>query len=148
MVWYSTNSKAVMKYLYAIVLGMFFSVCIVKGEVISWFRIQEMFLFGSFHMYGIIGSAVAVGAISLLLIKKFKLKTVNGVDVELKTKPLYPKANFIGGTLFGLGWAMTGACPGPLYALLGYGYTIIIWSILSERLGLFMDGRLKNKLPH
>lgn len=148
MVWYSTNSKAFMKYLYAIVLGMFFSVCIVKGEVISWFRIQEMFLFGSFHMYGIIGSAVAVGAISLLLIKKFKLKTVNGVDVELKPKPLYPKANFIGGTLFGLGWAMTGACPGPLYALLGYGHTIIILSILSAMLGVFMYGLLKNKLPH
>ena len=109
-----------MKYIYAISLGMFFSICIVKGEIISWFRIQEMFLFDSFHMYGVIGSAVVVGAISLFLIKKFKIKTIDGQDVELEPKSLKVTANFVGGTLFGLGWPMTGACPGPLYAHVGY----------------------------
>jgi len=137
-----------MKYIYAILLGMFFSISIVKGEVISWFRIQEMFLFESFHMYGIIGSAVAVGAISLFLIKKFKIKTIDGQDTELVPKPLNPKANFIGGSLFGLGWAMTGACPGPLYALVGYGYTIMIMAILCAIMGVFTYGVIKDKLPH
>ena len=144
----SSNSKAVMKYIYAILLGMFFSISIVKGEVISWFRIQEMFLFESFHMYGVIGSAVVVGAISLFLIKKFNIKTVNGQDTELAPKPLKPKSNFIGGTLFGLGWAMTGACPGPLYALLGYGHTIIIMSILCAIMGVFTYGVIRDNLPH
>lgn len=137
-----------MKYIYAILMGMFFSICIVKGEVISWYRIQEMFLFESFHMYGVIGSAVAVGAISLFLIKKFNIKTVDGQDTELAPKPLLHKSNFFGGTIFGLGWAMTGACPGPLYALLGYGHTIIITSILFAIMGVFTYGVVRDKLPH
>ncbi len=137
-----------MKYIYAVLTGMFFSLAIVKGEVISWFRIQEMFLFESFHMYGVIGSAVAVGALSLFLIKKFKIKTIDGQDTELPPKPLKPKSNFIGGCLFGLGWAMTGACPGPLYALVGYGHTIIIVSIFAAIMGVFTYGLIKDKLPH
>jgi len=137
-----------MKYFYAVLLGMLFSICLVKGEVISWFRIQEMFLFQSFHMYGIIGSAVAVGAISLFLIKKFKIKTIHREQIELPIKPFVPKANFIGGTLFGLGWAMTGACPGPLYANLGYGHTIIILTILCAIFGVFIYGVIRDKLPH
>jgi uncharacterized membrane protein YedE/YeeE len=137
-----------MKYIYAVLIGMFFSIAIVKGEVISWFRIQEMFLFESFHMYGVIGSAVAVGALSLFLIKKFKIKTIDGQDTELPPKPLKLKSNFIGGCLFGLGWAMTGACPGPLYALVGYGHTIIIVSILAAIMGVFTYGLIRDKLPH
>jgi len=139
---------SMMKYLHAILLGMFFSICIVKGEVISWFRIQEMFLFESFHMYGIIGSAVAVGALSLFLIKKFKIKSINGEDATPAPKPLKPISNFIGGSLFGLGWAMTGACPGPLYALVGYGHLIIIVSIIFAILGVFVYGLIREKLPH
>ena len=137
-----------MKYIYALLIGIFFGITIVKGEVISWFRIHEMFLFESFHMYGIIGSAVVVGAISLFLIKKFKIKSIDGQDTELTPKPLNPKSNFIGGSLFGLGWAMTGACPGPLYALIGYGHTIIIMSLLCAIMGVFTYGVIKDKLPH
>ena len=137
-----------MKYIYSILSGMFFSIAIVKGEVISWFRIQEMFLFESFHMYGIIGSAVAVGALSLLLIKKFDLKTISSKDIELEPKPLKPKSNFIGGILFGLGWAMTGAFPGPLDSHVGYGHTIMIMSILCAIMGVFTYGVIKDKLPH
>lgn len=148
MVYSSANSKAFMKYIYAILLGMFFSICIVKGEVISWFRIQEMFLFESFHMFGILGSAVAVGAVSLFLIKKFKIKSINGQDAVPEPKPLRPISNFVGGTLFGLGWAMTGACPGPMYALAGYGHTIIIVSIIFAISGVFIYGMIIEKLPH
>jgi len=137
-----------MKFIYAILLGMFFSICIVKGEVISWFRIQEMFLFQSFHMYGVIGSAVAVGALSLFLIKKFKIKSITGQDASPEPKELKAKANFIGGALFGLGWAMTGACPGPLYAHLGYGHTIMVVSILCAIFGVFVYGTIREKLPH
>jgi uncharacterized membrane protein YedE/YeeE len=137
-----------MKYIYSILLGAFFSIIIVKGEVLSWFRIQEMFRFESFHMYGVIGSAVAVGALSIFLIKRFNIKSINGEKIEIPTKAKLFKANFIGGSLFGLGWAFTGACPGPLYALLGYGHTIIIVAILSAILGVFLYEVLKDKLPH
>ncbi len=137
-----------MKYIYSILLGAFFSIVIVKGEVISWFRIQEMFRFESFHMYGVIGSAIAVGAISIFLIKKYKVKCINGEKIEIPNKPKMFKANYIGGTMFGLGWAMTGACPGPLYAHVGYGHTIIIVAILFALLGVFVYGVLKDKLPH
>tara|TARA_B110000285_G_scaffold218101_1_gene267192 strand:+ start:729 stop:1142 length:414 start_codon:yes stop_codon:yes gene_type:complete len=137
-----------MKYIYSVLAGMFFSMALVKGEVISWFRIQEMFLFESFHMYGVIGSAIAVGALSIFLIKKFKVKTIDGQEVVIPTKPLKPKSNFVGGCLFGLGWVMTGSCPGPLYALLGYGHTVIIVSILAAIMGVFTFGLIKDKLPH
>ena len=137
-----------MKYVYSLLLGIFFSVVIVKGEIISWFRIQEMFMFEGFHMYGVIGSAVAVGAISIYLIKKFELKSISGEKIEIIKKPKIFKANFIGGTIFGLGWAMTGACPGPLYAHVGYGHTIIIISILFAILGVYFYGVLRDKLPH
>jgi len=148
MAYSSSNSEVAVKYIYAILVGMFFSICIVKGEVISWFRIQEMFLFEDFHMFGVIGSAVAVGAISLFLIKKFKIRSINGEDATPPPKPLKPMANIMGGTLFGLGWAMTGACPGPLYALVGYGHTIIIVSIICAIFGVFIYGLIREKLPH
>lgn len=137
-----------MKYIYAILLGMFFSVPLVKGEVISWFRIQEMFLFENFHMYGVIGSAILVGALSLFLIKKFKIKTIEKEEVVLVPKPLRFKSNLIGGVLFGLGWAMTGACPGPIYAHIGYGSSIMIVSILCALTGVFLYEVIKDKLPH
>ena len=137
-----------MKYIYAILLGMFFSVPLVKGEVISWFRIQEMFLFESFHMYGVIGSAILVGALSIFLIKKNKIKTVKGEDDVLKQKTLNFKSNLFGGVLFGFGWAMTGACPGPIYAHIGYGNSIMLLSILCALSGVFVYGLIKDKLPH
>ncbi len=99
-------------------------------------------------MYRVIGSAVAVGAVSILLINKYNLKTIDGKEIELEAKPLKPKSNFIGGILFGIGSALTGACPGPLYGHVGYGHTIMIVSILCAIIGVFMYGVLKDKLLH
>lgn len=137
-----------MKYLKFIALGFLFGIILVKSEAISWFRIQEMFRFQSFHMYGIIGSSVLVGAISVQLIKKFNIKTLSGEPIKFNPKPFNKVGNIVGGALFGLGWALVGACPGPLYALLGSGYTIIIIPIASAMVGVIVYGLLKNKLPH
>ncbi|MBK9284399.1 MAG: YeeE/YedE family protein [Sphingobacteriaceae bacterium] len=136
-----------MKMIKFLLLGAFFGVILVKAEVISWFRIHEMFLFQSFHMYGIIGSAILTGIISIQLIKKLKIKTIEGEEIIIGTKELN-KGTVIGGLLFGLGWALTGACPGPLYACFGSGYWVFIVAILSAVLGTYTYGKLKNKLPH
>jgi uncharacterized membrane protein YedE/YeeE len=130
-----------------LILGFFFGVILIKAEVISWFRIQEMFRFQSFHMYGIIGSAVVIGMISIWLIKKYKVKTIAGEEIKIATKE-FNKGNVIGGLIFGLGWAMTGACPGPLYALVGSGLLIVLVALLSAVMGTWVYGILKNKLPH
>jgi uncharacterized membrane protein YedE/YeeE len=131
---------------YAIV-GIFFGIVFVKSEVISWFRIQEMFRLDSFHMYGIIGTAVVVGAISVFLLKKFKTKTLSGEEITFEGKP-YNKGTVIGGLLFGFGWAITGACPGPLYANLGAGFGVATVMILSALAGTWVYGLLQDKLPH
>ena len=137
-----------MKHIIALVLGTLFGLILVKAEVLSWFRIQEMFAFQSFHMYGIIGSAVGVGALSVWLIRTFKVKSVEGNVIELKDKaPRYVSA-YLGGTAFGLGWAMTGACPGPMYALVGSGTTIMLLAIAAGVLGVLAYAALRDKLPH
>lgn len=136
-----------MKNIKFLILGTIFGIILVKSEVISWFRIQEMFRFQSFHMYGIIGSAIIIGAISIIIIKKLKIKSINGEVINPTTKPL-EKSNLYGGVLFGLGWALIGACPGPLYALIGAGNTIIIIPIIGAFIGVLTYGSLKNKLPH
>jgi uncharacterized membrane protein YedE/YeeE len=136
-----------MKNLKFLLVGTLFGIILIKAEVISWFRIQEMFRFQSFHMYGIIGSAICVGMISLLLIKKYKIKTFSGDEIKVEPKQ-FSKGNIIGGLMFGLGWAMTGACPGPLYALIGSGYSIVIVVLLSAVLGTYTYGVIKDKLPH
>lgn len=128
-------------------LGTVFGIILTKSEVISWFRIQEMFRFESFHMYGIIGTAVVIGIISIQIIKRFKIKNANGEQVNLSDKKWH-KGALIGGFTFGLGWAITGACPGPLFALLGSGYFVIVVTILSALLGTYVYGRFKEKLPH
>lgn len=128
-------------------LGFLFGFILIKAEVISWFRIQEMFRFQSFHMYGIIGSAVVVGMISVWLIKKYNVKTIYGAEIKIAPKQ-FNKGNIIGGLIFGLGWAMTGACPGPLYALVGSGLLIVGVVLLSAVLGTWAYGILKDKLPH
>ena len=130
-----------------ILYGTIFGIILTKSEVISWFRIQEMFRFQSFHMYGIIGSAVVVGAISILLMKRFKVKSLDGQEITYPSKP-YNKGLYIGGTLFGLGWALTGACPGPIFALIGNGYPAFIVTLLFAILGAWMYGLLKDRLPH
>ncbi|MGB0402920.1 MAG: DUF6691 family protein [Salibacteraceae bacterium] len=137
-----------MKRVFAFLIGVFFSTVLIKGEVISWFRIQEMFRFESFHMFGIIGSAVCVGAISVFLIKKFNLSDINGNPIVIKPKPKQYKANLLGGTIFGLGWAFSGACPGPLYAHVGYGHTTMVITILFAVLGVYVYGIIRDKLPH
>lgn len=137
-----------MKHIIALVLGTLFGLILVKAEVLSWFRIQEMFAFQSFHMYGIIGSAVAVGALSVWLIRTLKVKSVEGNIIDLKDKAPHYKSAYLGGTAFGLGWAMTGACPGPMYALVGSGTTIMVMAIVAGVLGVLAYAALRDRLPH
>jgi len=129
------------------VAGLLFGIVLVKTEVISWFRIQEMFRFQSFHMYGVIGSAVLTAMMSVWLIKKFRIKTIYGEPVQLY-KIRFSKGQVYGGLLFGFGWAMTGACPGPLFALIGSGTTVIIVTLLSAIAGTWVYGFFREKLPH
>jgi len=136
-----------MKKIKFLILGFIFGVILIKAEVISWFRIQEMFRFQAFQMYGIIGSAVVIGIISIWLIKKYKVKTIAGDEIKIAPKE-FSKGNIFGGLMFGLGWAMTGACPGPLYALVGSGLLIIGVVLLSAIFGTWVYGCIKNKLPH
>jgi uncharacterized membrane protein YedE/YeeE len=128
-------------------LGVFFGIILVKSEVISWFRIQEMFRLQSFHMFGVIGSAVVIGMISVLLIKKFKVKTIYGEKIILSDKK-FNKGQIYGGLTFGLGWALTGACPGPLFAQIGTGATVILVTLFSAIAGTWVYGRFREKLPH
>jgi uncharacterized membrane protein YedE/YeeE len=136
-----------MKYVLVLLLGIFFGMLLTNGEVISWFRIQEMFHFDSFHMYGVIGSAVIVGGLAMFLLRKFHLKSVSGVPIIIEPKVL-EKGTVIGGLLFGIGWAFTGACPGPLYALVGSGYPAFVLALLSAIGGALVYGLLQHKLPH
>ncbi len=133
-----------LKYL---LVGILFGIILIKAEVISWFRIQEMFRFQSFHMYGVIGSAVVVGAISVWIIRKFNIKTIYGEPIVIHPKE-FNKGNIYGGLLFGFGWAITGACPGPLYALVGNGAWVMGVALLSALAGTFVYGVIRNKLPH
>ena len=128
-------------------MGMLFGVIAVKSEIISWYRIQEMFRLQSFHMYGVIGSAILVGMLSIWLIKKFKIKTIYGETIELPKKE-FNKGQIYGGLVFGLGWAITGACPGPLFAQMGTGATVIVITFLSAIAGTWVYGFFRDKLPH
>lgn len=130
-----------------LIVGILFGIVFVKSEVVSWFRIQEMFRLQSFHMYGIIGSAIVVGMLSIWLFKKFNIKTIYGEEIELHPKT-FNKGQIFGGLLFGLGWAITGACPGPLFAQIGTGATVIFVTLLSAIAGTWVYGLLRNKLPH
>jgi uncharacterized membrane protein YedE/YeeE len=128
-------------------VGVAFGVVFIKAQIVSWFRIQEMFRFESFHMYGIIGSAIAVGALSVFIIKRFNIRTIEGEQVVFHKKE-FNKGQIIGGLMFGLGWAITGACPGPLFAQIGYGSTVTIVTLLSAILGTWVYGYIREKLPH
>lgn len=136
-----------MKNLKFLVLGIIFGIVLTKSEVISWFRIQEMFRFDAIHMYGIIGLAVVVGALSVQIIKKLEMKTFYGDEIQIEHKPFH-KGAIYGGIIFGCGWALTGACPGPLFALIGNGYSIIVVSLMSALLGTWVYGYFQNQLPH
>jgi uncharacterized membrane protein YedE/YeeE len=128
-------------------MGMFFGIILIKSEVVSWFRIQEMFRLESFHMYGVIGSAVVTGIISVWLIKRFKVKTIYGEPILLPTKK-FNKGQIFGGLIFGLGWAITGACPGPLFAQIGTGLTIVFVTLFSAIAGTWVYGLIRERLPH
>lgn len=128
-------------------VGILFGIVFVKAEIVSWFRIQEMFRFDSFHMYGVIGTAVMVGVISVFVIKKYNVKTKDGEQIIITPKT-FNKGQIFGGLMFGLGWAITGACPGPLFAQIGSGFTVVIITFLSAVAGTWVYGYFKEKLPH
>lgn len=128
-------------------VGILFGIVFVKAEIISWFRMQEMFRFQSFHMYGVIGTAVVVAAISIALIKKYKVKTIHGEEIHFTPKK-FNKGQIIGGLIFGFGWALTGACPGPIFAQIGMGITVMVVVLLSAIAGTWIYGFLRDRLPH
>ncbi|MCW9705574.1 DUF6691 family protein [Fodinibius salsisoli] len=138
-----------MKYFKYLLSGVFFGFVLVKSEVISWFRIQEMFRFDAFHMYGIIGLAIVIAMIAIQLINKFQLKDQEGNDISIPPKDSQQITRYlVGGTIFGFGWALTGACPGPLFTLAGAGYGIILVPIATAILGTWVYGALRPYLPH
>lgn len=138
------KKESLLKYL---VVGVLFGIIFTKAEIISWFRIQEMFRLQSFFMYGVIGSAILVGIISIQIIKRFKVKTLSGEAINIPKKE-FRKGQIIGGFIFGLGWALTGACPGPLFAQIGSGFTVIAVTLLSAIAGTWVYGRFSDKLPN
>lgn len=138
--------KNLLKYLLA---GLFFGFVLVKAEVVSWFRIQEMFRFDSFHMYGIIGTAVLVAMTSLQIIRRIQAKDLEGNPIEIPPKDSTQVTRYLaGGTLFGLGWALTGACPAPLFTLAGAGYSVMLVPIASAVMGTWVYGMVRHRLPH
>lgn len=137
-----------MKGLKFIFAGIIFGIIMVKSEAISWYRIQEMFRFQSFHMYGIIGTAVFLGIILVFLIKKFNINDIQGNAIVFKNKTIGWKNYLFGGSIFGLGWALVGACPGPMFVNIGYGYYAMILVVIGSLLGTYLYGLIKNKLPH
>lgn len=137
-----------MKTIGYLLIGVFFGITMYKSEAASWFRIYEMFNFQSFHMYGIIGTAVFLGVLIIQLIKRRQLKTFTGDKVMIKNKEKSFKRYIIGGILFGLGWALVGACPGPMFTLVGAGFYSVLIVVISAMLGTYLYGVLKDKLPH
>jgi hypothetical protein len=144
----TTSTNWVIPNIKFLLAGLYFGFVLIKAEVISWYRIQEMFRFQSFHMYGVIGSAIAVGALSLWFIKKYHLKSLNGETIKTNPKaPTYIRY-ILGGTIFGMGWALTGACPGPIAILIGSGLTVFTVVVLAAVAGAWVYGVLRPKLPH
>jgi len=130
-------------------MGVLFGILLIKSEVVSWFRIQEMFRFQAFHMYGIIGSAVVVAGLSIALLRRANATTIRGEPIRISDKPMTRGTNqILGGIAFGLGWGLLGACPGPIYALIGAGVTPVVVGLLSAMLGAWTYGHLKPHLPH
>ena len=137
-----------MKLIKFFIVGIIFGIVMSKAEIISWFRIYEMFKFQSFHMYGIIGSAVLIGMVIMYLFRTKKLKTFEGKEVFVAPKKKGKYSNFFGGTLFGLGWALAGACPGPMFVLIGKGVFPILVVIFGAVLGAFLHRLFSHKLPN
>lgn len=137
-----------MKFIKFLVVGIIFGIIMSKSEIISWYRIYEMFRFESFHMYGVIGSAIVLGILAVQFIKRKQIKATNGEKINFTPKSMSYTRYLLGGAIFGLGWAMTGACPGPMFVLLGKGIWAIGIVILSATFGTFLYGILRTKLPH
>ena len=137
-----------MKQIKFIAAGLVFGIVMSKSEAISWYRIQEMFRFQSFHMYGIIGTAVILGVIVVFLIKKFNVKDSEGNQIVFHNKEIGWKRYLIGGTIFGLGWALTGSCPGPMFVNIGHGYLVMIVVVIGALLGTYLYGVVNKYLPH
>lgn len=131
-----------------ILVGILFGITLYKSEAVSWFRIYEMFHFLSFHMYGIILSAIALGVVFVQIIKRTHLKSIEGKEIKITEKDKHWPRYIIGGFIFGLGWALAGVCPGPMFILLGSGYTVLILFLLAAMTGTFCYGLLRKKLPH
>lgn len=137
-----------MRFFRYLFVGIIFGVTLAKSEVISWYRIYEMFRFQSFHMYGVIGSSVILGIILIQVVKRTGIKSINGQPIEIKPKEFSVPRYLLGGIIFGLGWAMTGACPGPMFILLGDGMSVILVVIGAAVLGTYTYGLVRDKLPH
>ena len=145
----SEQKLSVRRLLPYLLVGFYFGIVFSKSEVISWFRIQEMFRFQAFHMYSIIGSAVVVSMVSVQFIRKKGVKTFGGEDIVIPPKQMGSGTRYwLGGTIFGLGWALTGSCPGPMYALIGNGYLIMLLALASAFAGTYVYGMLRPRLPH
>jgi uncharacterized membrane protein YedE/YeeE len=137
-----------MKFLKFLLLGILFGIVMTKSEALSWYRIQEMFRFQSFHMYGIIGTAVTLGVMGVALIKKYKLRDFQGNPIQFFPKDKAFIRYIVGGSIFGFGWAMTGACPGPIVVNIGYGYMSMIVVFIFAILGTYLYAVIKDRLPH
>ena len=137
-----------MKFIKFLLLGIVFGIVMAKSEAISWFRIQEMFRFQAFHMYGIIGTAVVLGVIGVALIKKFRIRDFHGNPISFYPKDKSVTRYILGGAIFGLGWALSGACPGPMVVNIGYGFVSMVIVFLFALAGTFLYGCMKDKLPH
>ncbi len=135
-----------MKNIKYLLVGLIFGLALTKGEAMSWYRIQEMFRFESFHMFGIFMTAVPIGALGLFIIRRLKVKTIDGLPITMPEKK-YHHGVIIGGIIFGFGWALTGACPGPLYTQMGAGYSVVLVTLLSAIVGTWMYGRFQKYLP-
>ena len=130
-----------------LLIGMAFGIVLIKSQVVSWFRIQEMFRLESSHMYGIMGSAIVVGMVSVLILKTFGVRAIDGAPIAIPEKKFH-WGNVIGGLIFGLGWAITGACPGPLFAQIGGGFLVVVVTLISAIAGTWVYGRVRTRLPH
>jgi uncharacterized protein len=137
-----------MKFIKFLIVGILFGIVMAKSQALSWYRIQEMFRFQSFHMYGIIGTAVVLGVIGTALIKRFKINDVQGEPINFVPKDKTFWRYLIGGSIFGLGWALSGACPGPMVVNIGYGFFSFIVVVFFAVLGTYLYGVLESKLPH
>ena len=137
-----------MKFIKFLFVGIIFGIVLVKSEAVSWYRIYEMFKFQSFHMYGIIGSAVFIGIVGIFLMKKYKVNSLDGKPIHIPSKEKSFIRYIVGGIIFGLGWALAGACPGPMYILLGAGFYAMFILIFAAMIGTFIYGLLREKLPH